>query len=131
MKLRKTEFRDAGKFPYRGSFSGDAQIGGGRGNFSVKLELTQVAVHSRPRTDAFHDLLAQVAALGEVQRPGLRCLLGQMAFGEVDAVPGCSVEHAERFDGVDPDRLGTGGGESAPDARRMFRGKPKLVAGNE
>src|ERR1700753_2401 len=64
----------------RGDFE---RQGGGCGR---KCELREAAMHCAAGANAFDDLLAEVAALGEMQRASLAGLLRQIALAEVDAI---------------------------------------------
>ena len=69
----------------------------GCGKGAVEPEAVKDAMHVAARTDALDDLLAEVAALGEVKGAGLGGLLGEFAVADVGAVEGCSFEQAEPF----------------------------------
>ena len=52
-------------------------------------------MHVAARADALHDLLAEVAAFGEVQGAGLAGFLREVALVEVNAVARRGFEHAQ------------------------------------
>ena len=70
--------------------------GGGR---LVRMEAGEGAVDVAAGADALDDLLAEVAAFGEVQGAGLVGLLREVFVADVGAVEGCAGEDAELFEG--------------------------------
>ncbi len=60
-------------------------------------------------TDALDDLLAEVAALGEVQGAGLGGLLREVAVADVVAVERGAFEDAEAFEALGVGGDGAGG----------------------
>ena len=83
-------------------------------------------MHSAAGANALDDLLAEVAALGEVQRAGLAGLLGQIAFAEVDAVTRRSFEHAHGFGCAQTAGDGAGGEQHVPEHADVLVGAPEL-----
>ena len=84
------------------------------------------------RTDALDDLLAEVAAFGEVQGAGLGGLLGEFAVADVGAVEGCSFEDAQPFEALWIARTCAGSEESLEKFRRMVGRRPRArSAGRE
>ena len=70
---------DAGQFAHRLAFR--SERGAGLGQSAAEFEAGKSSVDVAARVDALDDLLAQVAAFGEVQRAGLCGLLRQVAGG--------------------------------------------------
>ena len=62
-------------------------------------EATEGAVDAAARVDALDDLLAEVAALGEVQGAGLAGLLREVFVADVCAEAGRAFEDAKVFEG--------------------------------
>ena len=83
-------------------------------------------MHGRSGADSLNDLLAEIAALGEIERPGLRCLLGQMAIGDVDAIARRSFEDAEGLDGIDSNWCRPCSRQGFPDRERCARAQPEF-----
>ena len=85
-----------------GGFAVVLKLGAGCGDRAGRrenFELTEMAVNLAAGTDALDDLLAEVAALGEVQGAGKRSFLGEVAALDVDGVSGGAFEDAEGFEG--------------------------------
>src|SRR5580704_4290700 len=57
-------------------------------------------MHVAARTNPLHDLLAEVTALGEVERAVLSGLLGQVAVTNVYAVKRCSLQYPQPFEAL-------------------------------
>ncbi len=57
-------------------------------------------MHVAAGADALDDLLAEVAAFGEVQGAGLAGLLREFAVADVGAVEGSSFENAQPFEAL-------------------------------
>ncbi len=81
-----------------------------------------MAVDVAAGSDALDDLLAEIAALVEVQGMELAGLLGdsflrQIALRDVDAVDGDAFSDAEGVESVCADRGGSGGDELLPEPR--------------
>src|ERR1700722_13788490 len=74
----------AGDAPRCGAGCGDFERQCGR--FGRECELREAAMHCAAGANALDDLLAEVAALGEVQRASLAGFLRQIALAEVDAI---------------------------------------------
>ena len=73
--------------------------------------------------DALHDLLAEIAALAEVQGMKLPCLLGnsflrQVALGNIDAVDGNAFGDAEGVERSGSCGFRSGGYQSVPELWR-------------
>src|SRR6201987_4969691 len=83
-------------------------------------------MHSTPGANALDDLLAEIAALGEVQRAGLAGLLGQIALAEVDAVTRRPFEHAHGFGCAQAAGGGAGGEQNIPEHADVLVGAPEL-----
>src|SRR3984885_14827250 len=118
--------RGAGDAPGWGAGCGDfeRQCGG----FGRECELREAAMHCAAGANAFDDLLAEVAALGEVQRASLAGLLWQIALAEVDAIARGAFQHAQSFRGADTARDGPGGEQNIPQHADAFVGAPQLEA---
>jgi hypothetical protein len=87
------------------------------------------------RVDALDDLLAEVAAFGEVESAGLGSLLREVVgfFGvaDVDAVAGYGGEDAELFEGFGGDRGCAGIGEGLADHEDVSEIGPDFEAGDD
>ena len=107
-------------------FSFGTQFGRrGRGH-SVDAELPQRTMHGCSGADPLDNLLAKIASLGEIERPGLGCFLGQMPIGNIDAETGCSFEDAQGFDSIDANGRRACHGQGFPDREGVFGGKPEF-----
>ena len=84
-----------------------------------KDEAGEGAVDVAAGVDALYDLLAEVAALGEVEGSGLCGLLGEILGGvrvaDVGAVERCAFEDSEEFQVCDGDGRGFRGAEFLED----------------
>jgi len=124
---------DAGELSHWLAVGFECDAGGGQG--SGESEAGEGAMHIAARVDALDDLLAEVAAFGEVEGARLAGLLRQVVgfFGvaNIRAVTGRAFENMEVFEG-----LGRGGGRSRCDegcgemVDRRWIG-PEFEAGNE
>ena len=70
------------------------------GQCAVEAEAGEGAVDVAAGADALDDLLAEVAALAEVEGAGLGGLLGEVAVADVGAVERGAFEDAEQFEGL-------------------------------
>ena len=96
--------------------------GAGGGEGAGEEEAGEGAVDVAAGADALDDLLAEVAAFGEVQGAGLARwggLLREFAVADVGAVAGRALEDAEVFDGF-------GGGRGSPASVRAGRASEGL-----
>src|SRR5271166_3763633 len=69
------------------------------GERALYLERRELPVHSALRADALHNLLADIAALGEIQRTSLAGFLWQVALADVPAKlrsAACNAEKIQR-----------------------------------
>src|ERR1700761_9066297 len=73
--------------------------GFGRGERLREGELLEDAVHGGAGANALDDLLAEIAALVEVQGAGLAGLLGEMTVANVEPIERDPFEDAEGFEG--------------------------------
>ena len=98
---RQWDGRDAGEFS--DSFALGFERCTNRRKSAVQLESSEGAVDIAPRADAFDDLLAEIAALGEVQSADLAGLLRQVTCGlgvaDVGAVKRRAFKDAQIFKG--------------------------------
>ena len=88
---------DAGELADGLGFSFELRAGSGQ--HAGEGEATEGAVDAAARVDALDDLLAEVAALGEVQGAGLAGLLREVFVADVGADAGRAFEDAELFEG--------------------------------
>ena len=70
------------------------------GKLAFEAEGAEGAMDVAAGADALDDLLAEVAALGEVQGAGLAGLLGEFAVADVDAVEWRSFEDSEMLEAL-------------------------------
>jgi hypothetical protein len=103
---RERDGGGAGEFADWFGFGFQDGSGGGEGAFEA--EGAEGAVDVPAGADALDDLLAEVAAFGEVQGTGLGCFLGEFLVADVGAVAGGAFEETEGFESG----LGDGGGSS-------------------
>lgn len=76
--------------------AGDAGLG--FRDFAFEFQAREEFIDVAAGADALDDFLAEVAAFGEVQGVGELGFLGQVGFGDVDAVERAGVEDAGGFD---------------------------------
>src|SRR5262245_24473077 len=100
---------------------------GGRALF--KLEPGKLAMHLAARADAFHVLLADVTALGEIESLGLSLLLWEIAIPYVLAILRNAVEYPPPLQSLNPDvlRAWEASGEHATLAFVFGHGHPYFV----
>ena len=104
--------------------SSSGQLGASRGQRPGQFQRTQMAVNVATRTDSLHDLLAQVAALAEVQSPHLRGLLRQIALRM--SMPYAGIPSAMRNASSDAQPTGV-----APPVRRHDHNFANPAEGNQ
>src|SRR5277367_3606681 len=86
-----------------------------------------MAVDIAARPNPLHDLLAQIAALGEAERPRLRGLLRKVALHDVDSISRNPLRYAK---GIERGRAGRGCAglaERLPKRSQSCGWNPKLV----
>ena len=88
---------------------------------AVEAEGGEGAMDVAAGADALDDLLAEVAAFGEVKGAGLGGLLGEFLVADVGAVEGCAFEEAEPV-------VASGVAGTAPAAVRVWV-RAAMVAG--
>src|SRR5664279_957806 len=93
---------------------------------SLHFEASEHAMHVAARADSFHDLLPDVAALGEIQRVLLSGLLRQIAFAKINSKARYPSDDAIEFKGIAAGRHGAGQDQGVPDCIHVLRGKPDL-----
>src|ERR1700722_16328108 len=81
-------------------FAVSLQLGAGGREFSVEAKTGEGAMHVAAGGNPLHYFLAQVAALGEVERAVLRGLLGELAVSSVYAEEGRSLKHPEPLEAL-------------------------------
>src|SRR5664279_2490030 len=93
---------------------------------SLHFEAGEHPMHVAARADSLHDLLPDVAALGEIQRVLLSGLLRQIAFSKINSKARYPSDDAIEFEGVAADGCGAGRDQGVPDCIHVLRGKPDL-----
>ena len=80
--------------------------------------------------DAFHNLLAQIAALGEVEGTSLRGLLCEVFLKDVDAIPRSSFGNSQNLSGSGSRWTAAVLCQRGPDGFNVFGSKPELKTRN-
>src|SRR5664279_4808309 len=93
---------------------------------SLHFEASEHAMHVAARADSLHDLLPDVAALGEIQRVLLSGLLRQIAFAKINSKARYPSDDGIEFKGIAAGRHGAGQDQGVPDCIHVLRGKPDL-----
>src|SRR6266851_285661 len=86
-------------------------------------------MHRTPRSNPFNDLLPDVAALGEIQRPLLTSFLGEIALPDVLPKLRYAAYNSKRLKCIRMDFLCAGFYQSTPDPFGALRRDPNLVTG--
>src|SRR5664280_1682565 len=97
-----------------------------RNRMSLHFEAGEHPMHVAARADSLHDLLPDVAALGEIQRVLLSRLLRQIAFAKINSEARYSSDDAIEFEGIAAGGRGAGRDQGVPDCIHVLRGKPDL-----
>src|SRR5271157_3221294 len=92
----------------------DAHFGSRLRRSAFHLESDKAAMQNRSRANAFHNLLPDVAALGEVQRIVLSRLLRQITLAQIDSEARHASNHAIQVKRLAACRLGSGGVQRIP-----------------
>src|SRR5664279_5760359 len=82
---------------------------------SLHFEASEHAMHVAARADSLHDLLPDVAALGEIQRVLLSGLLRQIAFAKINSKARYPSDDAIEFEGIAAGGRGAGRDQGVPD----------------
>jgi hypothetical protein len=110
---------------------GQEEGGGGGWEIACEDEAVERPVDVAAGADTLDDLLAEVAAFGEVEGVGLGRLLREIAVADVGGVEGCAFEEAELVEGFGGGLGDAGAGEGFGDGSEGLGGGPELEAGYE
>src|ERR1700756_3001048 len=98
-----------------------------RGQGTLDKKAGERTMHTTARANAFHNLLPDVAALGETQRPHLFGFLGKITVMDVPSVGRNAGRDAIQFQRFAPHRGGVGFDQCSPKLVDVFRSQPDFV----
>src|ERR1039458_9005423 len=93
---------------------------------SLHFEAGEHAMHVAARANSLHNLLPDVAALGEIQRVLLSRLLRQIAFPKINSEARCSPDDAIEFEGIAAHGREAGRDQRVPDCVHVLGSEPDL-----
>src|ERR1022692_792204 len=93
---------------------------------SLHFEAGEHAMHVAARANSLHDLLPDVAALGEIQRVLLSSFLRQIAFPKINCKARYSSDDAIEFEGIAAPGREAGRDQRIPDCVHVLGSEPDL-----
>lgn len=119
---RQFDAHDAGEFAHL-LVAGQNRRSGSR-SFAVQQETLQGTMHVAARTNPLDNFLAEITALGKVERAHLVRLLRQVAVANIDAIGRDALEHAQLLERIDTAGGRTRSRQGAPQLRYHARFRP-------